>query len=250
MESTITNTRVPWVTPPVPASSSPASDHDTQTSVFNDGAASNLPDEGICLMGGRALPDERGANPTKPSSSRIVRCKRRTIISTLNTRTLGPAGCLEELLECARSQNIDIQTVQEHRCYHPDVELKYHQVGSYQLVTSSATKNTINSTVGGVGILLSQKASDNLLNVESISSRIMVLVLEGNPRTTVICVYSPHNSSLESEIEEFYTTLRSTVEQVPLHNFLIISGDLNTKLGPENARFTYNQETNRNGNVS
>ena len=60
-------------------------------------------------------------------------------------------------------------------------------------------------------------------------------------------MYSPHNSSLESEIEDFYTRLRSTVEQVPLHNFLVISGDLNAKLGPENARFTYNQETNRNG---
>ena len=145
MESTTTNTRVPWATPPVPASSSPASDHDTQTSVLIDGAASNLPDEGICLIGGRALQDGKGASPTKPSSSRIVRCKKRTIISTLNTRTLGPAGRLEELLECARSQNIDIQTVQEHRYYHPDVELKYHQAGSYQLVTSAATKNTTKS---------------------------------------------------------------------------------------------------------
>ena len=69
MESTITNTRVPWVTPPVPASSSPASDHDTQTSVLNDGAASNLSDEGICLMGGRVLSDGKGASPTRPSSS-------------------------------------------------------------------------------------------------------------------------------------------------------------------------------------
>ena len=34
---------------------------------------------------------------------------------------------------------------------------------------------------------------------------------------------------------------------MPKHNFLVISGDLNAKLGPEHARFTYNTETNRNG---
>ena len=75
----------------------------------------------------------------------------------------------------------------------------------------------------------------------------MVLELEGNPKTTVMCVYSPHSSSLDSDIEDFYTKLRSTVEQVPKHNFLVISGDLNAKLGPDNARFTYNEEQNRNG---
>ena len=128
----------------------------------------------------------------------------------------------------------------------PDV-LKYQQAGSLQLVPSSTTKNATQSTVRGVGIPLSQKASENLLKIESISPSIMVLELEGNPKTTVICVYSQHNSSSESGIEDFYTKLRSAVEQVPHHNFLVISGDLNAKLGPDNARFKHNKETNRNG---
>ena len=127
-----------------------------------------------------------------------------------------------------------------------DNKLKYHQSGSFQLVTSSATKNTVNSTVRGVGFLLSQKVLDNLLGITKISPWIIVLELEGNPKTTVICVYSPHNSSYESDVEDFYTTLRSTVAEVPLHNFLVISGHLNAKLGPENVKFTYNTETNRN----
>ena len=107
-------------------------------------------------------------------------------------------------------------------------------------------KNSGNSTVGGVGFILSSAASDNLLGIESISSRIMVSELEGNPKTTVICVYSPHNSSSKEDIEDFYTTLRSTIEQVPLHNFLVIAGDLNAKLGPSDVKFTYNNKTNRN----
>ena len=59
MASTITTTKVP-----VPAFLRPASDHDTQISVLNDGAASNLPDKGIYLMGGLVLPDGKGASPT------------------------------------------------------------------------------------------------------------------------------------------------------------------------------------------
>ena len=114
-------------------------------------------------------------------------------------------------------------------------------------ISTSDTKNTINSTIAGVGFLLSQKAVDNLLGITSISPRIIKLELEGNPKTTVICVYSPHNASPESDVEEFYSTLRRIVAQVPLHNILVMAGYLNAKLGPDDARFTYNKETNRNG---
>ncbi|XP_029654701.1 craniofacial development protein 2-like, partial [Octopus sinensis] len=168
---------------------------------------------------------------------------------TLNARTLGSLGRLEELGANAESHGIDIIAVQEHRFYHLDNILKYHQVGSYQLVTSSASKNTVNSTVGGIGFLLSSKASDTLLSIESISPRIMVLEIDGNPKTTLVCVYSPHNSSVADEIENFYTTLRSTIEQVPLHNFLVIAGDLNARLGPDETKFTFNSKTNRNGEM-
>ena len=115
----------------------------------------------------------------------IVNCTKHIIISSLNARILGPIGRLEDTQDI---QGIDIVAVQEHRFYHPDDILKYHQVGSYQLVTSSASKNSSNASVGGAGFLLSSKASNNLLGVESISPRIMVLEREGNPKTTVMCL--------------------------------------------------------------
>ena len=119
-------------------------------------------------------------------------------------------------------------------------------MGSYQLVTSSATKNA-NSSVGGIGFLLSSKACDNLISVESISPRLMVLELDGNPKTTIICAYSPTNNSSEEDIDQFYTDLRSITENIPLHNFFIYSGDMNVKLGPPDVNFSYNDHTNRNG---
>ena len=111
MESTINNTRVPAFPAPVPALLGPASDQDTQTNVLNDGATLNLPDDGTRLMGRRVLPDGKEVGPTKPTSSKIVRCKKRTLISSFNTRTLGQTGHLEEIAECANMQDIDIISI-------------------------------------------------------------------------------------------------------------------------------------------
>lgn len=118
----------------------------------------------------------------------------------------------------------------------------------YILITSSATKNSTNATIGGVGILLSSKAAKSLNNIETISSRIMVATFNGNPQTTVICCYSPTNSAEEEEVEDFYGELTSLVRQVPKHNVLIIGGDFNAKVGKEEGfSFAYHETTNRNG---
>ena len=252
MKFTINCTRVPipqgttlYGTPvdvgPAPAFPGVASNHAAPPRASNDGDTLNL--------SRRVLPNRAEPTPRSSKPENIISCKNQTIFSTFNARTLTPKGRLEEFGVNAELNKIDIIAVQEHRFYHPDVKLKYHSVGSYQLVTSSATKNSVNATVGGVGFLLSPRVSDNLLNIESITPKIMILELEGNPKTTIVCAHSPHNSSTLEELEDFYTSLRSTVEQVPPHNFLVIAGDLNSKLGPDDVNFTYNKETNRNGEM-
>ena len=178
---------------------------------------------------------------------KILKCTRTSIFSTFNVRTLGPAGRLEELSECSCKLGIDVVAIQEHRFFHSDVILQYQSVGSYQFVTSSATKNSINASIGGIGFLLSSRACDNLVSVESISPRLMVLELDGNPKTTIICAYSPTNDSSEEEINQFYTDLRSITENIPLHNFFILLGDLNAKLSSPDVNFSYDDVTNRNG---
>lgn len=119
--------------------------------------------------------------------------------------------------------------------------------GSSNLVAASCVKNSANSSVGGVGILLSPKAMENLLSVEKISPRVVIANFKGNPRTTVVSCYSPHNNSGDEEINQFYNTLRSTLEHVPAHNFLLVPGHFNAVLGTDDAKFTFHTETNRNG---
>ena len=63
-----------------------------------------------------------------------------------------------------------------------------------------------------------------------------------------MCFYSPTNVAHHiAEVEEFYSSLRSAIQQIPAHNFLVILGDFNTRLGPEDAPFTFHSSTSTNG---
>ena len=198
-------------------------------------------------------PPGRVASDIKGMRSQFVTCRKHVLISTFNTRTLFPSGTqfpssrLSELVLSAKQQKIDIIAIQEHRLHHPNIDIQYNKIEDYQLVTASCWKNSSNSSIGGVGLLLSPRAMENLSNIEKISSRVVIADFEGNPKTTVISCYSPHNNSTDDDINDFYNTLRSTVENVPAHNFLLIPGDFNAKLGPNDAKFTMHSATNRNG---
>ena len=94
--------------------------------------------------------------------------------------------------------------------------------------------------------MLSSKAMDNWSNIERISSRIIIADFVGNPKSTVNSCYSPTNSSSDDDINYFYNRLRSVMENVPAHNFMTIPGDFNGNLGPDDAKFTFHTESNRN----
>ena len=43
------------------------------------------------------------------------------------------------------------------------------------------------------------------------------------------------NDSSEDENDQFFSSLKTVVEQVPTHDVLVLMGDLNAKIGKENA---------------
>ena len=109
---------------------------------------------------GRVGPDICGVTGPTPF---IRRCNLFQL-STLNTRTLNPLSRKQELASSAFLHHNDIICIQEHRQYHTE-SLKIETVDSYHLITSSATKNSVNATVCGVGFLLSPRARKSLLSV-------------------------------------------------------------------------------------
>ena len=148
---------------------------------------------------------------------------------------------IHELVASAEMYNNDIICVQEHRFVHEDILIKEHDVGKgWKLITSSAWKNSINASIGGM--LLSPDAYKAMNSIESLSPRILVATFNGNPQTVVSC-YSPTN--VQEEID-----LSSVARHIPKHNVLVIGGDFNSHLGKDKGyKFAYSQITNRNGNM-
>ena len=51
----------------------------------------------------------------------------------------------------------------------------------------------------------------------------------------------------EHIIEGHYDNLRRAINSIPAHNMLLVIGDFNTRVGPEDVRFPFHESTNRNG---
>ena len=74
----------------------------------------------------------------------------------------------------------------------------------------------------------------------------MIAEFNSNPKKTFIACYGPTNCSDEILADDVYSELQEVNGNVPLHNFPIVSGDFDSQLGPEDAGFTFNRQTNRN----
>ena len=221
MDSSIISTRVQ-----APALADLSETH-TSISEANDRTAFNLDSSRQAVL-------DRVEGRSKP----LLKCKHPARFSTFNVNTLGPLGRLDELVKSAKSNAVDIISLQEHRHLHPEVDLEFTKADNFQLVTASAYKNSINATIGGVGMLLSPKACENLINIEKINDRIMVAEFNSNPILTFIACYSPTNSSEEEVATEFYQSLKSVIENVPAHNFLTKSLARKMFLSPSTRKQT------------
>ena len=168
-------------------------------------------------------------------------------IATFNVRTLNRIGQLPELTASAIDHKIDIICIQEYRYTHSE-DIKYHDTSNgWMLVTASAWKNSINATIGGVGMLIGPQALKSLNSIEKIHPRLMVATFNGNPRATIIC-YSPTNICEETEHITFYDDLSSLVCSIPKRNVLVISGDINAQIGKNrNHKYSLHNLSNRNG---
>ena len=86
-------------------------------------------------------------------------------IVTFNVRTLDRIGQLPELTASALEHKIDIICIQEHRYTHTE-DIKYHDTGNgWTLATVSTWKNSVNATVGGVGMLIRPRALKTLNSI-------------------------------------------------------------------------------------
>ena len=132
---------------------------------------------------------EKSATEFK-QKQKLLKCKSTIQIATFNFGTLNKIGQLPELTASAIDYNIDIICVQEHRYLHSE-DIRYHDTGNgWTFVLGSVWKNSVNTAMGGVGMLTGPRALESLNSIKKIQSRMMVAMFNDNPSITIISCYN------------------------------------------------------------
>ena len=77
-------------------------------------------------------------------------------IVTYNVRTLNTINQVPVFMAFIAENNIDIICMQEHRYYHSELNLKFHDTSNeWTVVSTSTRKHSINVVIGAAGILFS-----------------------------------------------------------------------------------------------
>ena len=88
----------------------------------------------------------------------------------------------------------------------------------------------------GVGLILSKDATQNLLEWEPVSERIIRARFNSRwQQVTVIQCYAPTNEASEETKDNFYEELQAVLEQVPGRDVKIVMGDMNAKVDTDNT---------------
>ena len=186
----------------------------------------------------------------KNSCGGVISCRSETVVGTLNVRTVREYFKRLELATLFLRSKLAVLGIQEHRVVHDEeIKIEKHQKGVH-LITSSAWRNSMQAATGGVGFMLTKNAYNAISLIKTYGKRILLISFDGNPRFTLVSVYSTTESSSEEEAEEFHDNLRAAIKDVPAHHLLMVVGDLNahlSKLNEEDTGWYWHQVTNRNG---
>ena len=87
------------------------------------------------------------------------------------------------------------------------------------------------SVNSGIGILVRKHLISSISNVSKISECIISATFQRNPVISITATYAPTKTSSEQEKEQFYNDLNNNIASKPQHNFVVIAGDFNARIG-------------------
>ena len=177
---------------------------------------------------------------------KLLKCKRTIQIVTFNVRNINRIGQIPELSASVIDHNIDI-CIEEHR-YIRSKDIEYHDTGNgWALVTVSAWKSFVNTTIGGVSMLIGTRVLKSLNSIGKIQPNMMVATFDGKPCTTIIFCYSLTNVNEETDLIAFYNELSNLFRSIPKH-VLVIGVDVNVQIVINvNHKFSLHNSSKRNG---
>ena len=177
-------------------------------------------------MTSRSQTRKEASRPTSLLSSRHLR------MGSWNVRTLYETGKLALLKEEAVRYNLDVVGVSEVRW----ILSGKTTIDNYTFLYSGHKENEAPHTLG-VGILLSPLAQKALISWEPHGPRIMTATFRTknpNIKCNLLQCYAPTEAASSEDKDDFYGLLQQVTARFSRRDILIVSGDLNAKVGSDN----------------
>ena len=84
----------------------------------------------------------------------------------------------------------------------------------------------------GVGILVAEKWVENIVSIDRISERILIVKLLIDKRLAhVVSMYAPQTGRCDTEKDEFWDKATLILGKIPMQDLLLVGGDLNGHVG-------------------
>jgi hypothetical protein len=170
-------------------------------------------------------------------------------IGTWNILTLLKPGKMQELAEQIKRIKLDVVAIQE---------IRWSGTGLIQIKDFSFHYSGANNNIGQArtGFLIQKKMQKYIILFMAYNERLCKLRLKGKfNNISLISVYAPTEDKMEEIKEQFYEDLQKVVDSTPKSDIVIILGDLNTRLGKDNAyrgitgQCTLHKNTSGNGKL-
>ena len=153
-------------------------------------------------------------------------------IGNWNVRTLYQSGNIAQASREMKKRGIDIMGISE-----------THWTGQGKVVlqrgdTIIHSGREDDNHRGGVGILMTRFAARSLMDWTPISERIITArFYSKHVKMTIVHVYAPIEDAEESVQDEFYERLQDVLNNKKEHDMLVITGDMNAKVGEDNRGY-------------
>ncbi|RUS77418.1 hypothetical protein EGW08_014821 [Elysia chlorotica] len=163
----------------------------------------------------------------------LLTTKTKTRIGTWNILTLYETGRIAQVSKEMKEYSMKIMGLCETRWTEAD---RRTLVGGETIIYSGHEDGHVRVHEHEVGMIIAPDTVGASIAWEPVSPRILTARFTSKGRTfTIIQCYSPTNAAKDQEKEEFYEKLQATFNKAPRRDMKIVMGDINAKVGMENA---------------
>ena len=164
--------------------------------------------------------------PTDP----LLKPRHMIQIGNWNVRTMYATGKTEQIARELRNNKLKIMGISEARW-----------TGSGKMTTRTGEtviysgREEGEAHESGVAIMLAKGIEKTLLEWNPVSDRIITARFNSNHiKLTVIHAYAPTNEADDENKDLFYDQLQEEVDNAKKHDMMIVTGDMNAKVGNDN----------------